>query len=120
MASSDKFSSNECSHASLTDLYLRSVSKAALCELFGALQFVVIKRLLHIDVSYVSIAQDLQKSQSGPTMIAARIIGDARTTIIDPERSSADAVHEFRRSMKQWRALMRLLEPVVCPQFLGL
>jgi CHAD domain-containing protein len=51
----------------------------------------------------------------GPTMraIAARIIGDARTTIIDPERSSADAVHEFRRSMKQWRALMRLLEPFV-------
>jgi CHAD domain-containing protein len=43
---------------------------------------------------------------------------DARTTIIDPERSSADAVHELRRSMKQWRALLRLLEPVVCPQFL--
>ena len=51
----------------------------------------------------------------GPTMraIAARIIGDARTTLIDPERPSADAVHEFRRSMKQWRALMRLLEPFV-------
>jgi CHAD domain-containing protein len=51
----------------------------------------------------------------GPTMraIAARIIADARTTIIDPERSNADAVHEFRRSMKQWRALMRLLEPFV-------
>ena len=57
MASSDKFSSNECSHESLTDLYLRSVSKAALCELFEALQ---------IDVSYVFIAQDSQKSQSGP------------------------------------------------------
>src|ERR1700739_1692644 len=51
----------------------------------------------------------------GPTRraIAARIIGDARTILIDPERSSADAVHEFRRSMKQWRALMRLLEPFV-------
>ena len=58
----------------------------------------------------------------GPTMraIAARIIGDARTTLIDPERPSADAVHEFRRSMKQWRALMRLLEPFACPQFFGL
>jgi hypothetical protein len=43
----------------------------------------------------------------------------SRTTIIDPERSSADAVHEFRRSMKQWRGLMRLLEPFVCPKFLG-
>jgi CHAD domain-containing protein len=51
----------------------------------------------------------------GPTMraIAARIIADARTTIIDPERSNADAVHEFRRSMKQWRALMRLLDPLL-------
>jgi hypothetical protein len=28
--------------------------------------------------------------------------------------------HEFRRSMKRWRALMRLLEPFACPQFLGL
>ena len=45
---------------------------------------------------------------------------DARTTIIDPERSTADALHEFRRSMKQWRALMRLLEPFACPQFIGL
>jgi len=55
------------------------------------------------------------KAAIGPTMraIAARIIADARTTISDPERSSADAVHEFRRSMKQWRALMRLLEPFV-------
>ncbi|MGO9049267.1 MAG: CHAD domain-containing protein [Xanthobacteraceae bacterium] len=55
------------------------------------------------------------KAAIGPTMraIAARIIADARTTISDPERSSADAVHKFRRSMKQWRALMRLLEPFV-------
>jgi hypothetical protein len=51
------------------------------------------------------------KAAIGPTMraIAARIIGDARTTIIDLERSSADAMHECRRSVKQWRALMRLL-----------
>jgi CHAD domain-containing protein len=51
----------------------------------------------------------------GPTMraIAARIIAEARTTIIDPARTNADAVHEFRRSMKQWRALMRLLKPFV-------
>jgi hypothetical protein len=27
--------------------------------------------------------------------------------------------HEFRRSMKQWRALMRLLDPFACPRFLG-
>jgi len=51
----------------------------------------------------------------GPTMraIAARIIGDARTTLVDPERSNQDAVHDFRRAIKQWRALMRLLQPFI-------
>ena len=33
--------------------------------------------------------------------------------IADPERSDQDAVHDFRRAMKQWRALMRLLEPFI-------
>ena len=49
----------------------------------------------------------------GPALraIADNIIADARASISDPERSSEDAVHEFRRAMKRWRALMRLLEP---------
>jgi CHAD domain-containing protein len=43
--------------------------------------------------------------------IAASILAHARKAIGDPERASEDTVHEFRRAMKQWRALMRLLEP---------
>src|ERR1700761_9750074 len=51
----------------------------------------------------------------GPTLraIAALIIAKARSAITNPELSGADAVHEFRRTMKRWRALMRLLEPFV-------
>lgn len=43
--------------------------------------------------------------------IARAILADARAAIEDPERSSADAVHDFRRQMKRWRALLRLLGP---------
>ena len=43
--------------------------------------------------------------------IAAAILVHARTAIGDPERASEDTVHEFRRTMKHWRAFMRLLEP---------
>ncbi len=51
----------------------------------------------------------------GPAVraIAGNIIDGARAAITDPERSSQDAVHDFRRAMKQWRALMRLLEPFI-------
>jgi CHAD domain-containing protein len=51
----------------------------------------------------------------GPAVraIAAYILADARAAITDPERSSQDAVHEFRRAMKQWRALLRLLAPFI-------
>src|ERR1700723_928960 len=41
------------------------------------------------------------------------ILLDGRTALLDPERSSQDAVHHFRRSMKEWRALMRLLAPFI-------
>src|SRR5579863_10029089 len=51
----------------------------------------------------------------GPAVraIAGHILLGARATLSDPERSSQDAVHDFRRAMKQWRALMRLLEPFI-------
>ena len=51
----------------------------------------------------------------GPAVraIAADILNHARAAIIDPERSSQDAVHHFRRAMKQWRSLMRLLAPFI-------
>jgi CHAD domain-containing protein len=51
----------------------------------------------------------------GPAVraIAATILDHARTAITDPERSNQVAVHDFRRAIKQWRALMRLLEPFI-------
>src|SRR5580692_9127977 len=51
----------------------------------------------------------------GPAVraIATHILATARTTILDPERSNQEAVHHFRRAMKEWRALMRLMEPFI-------
>jgi CHAD domain-containing protein len=55
------------------------------------------------------------KTAIGPAVraIAGSILAGARMTIADPERTDQDAVHHFRRAMKQWRALMRLLEPFI-------
>ena len=55
------------------------------------------------------------KAAIGPAVraIAGTILATARGALTDPEITSADAVHEFRRTMKQWRALMRLLEPFI-------
>ncbi len=41
---------------------------------------------------------------------------EARAATSDAARSDAEAVHDFRRAMKRWRALLRLLEPFVGPQ----
>ncbi len=51
----------------------------------------------------------------GPALraIARSVLAHARAVMTDPERSDQDAVHNFRRSMKQWRSLMRLLEPFI-------
>ena len=51
----------------------------------------------------------------GPVVreVAGQILAGARAAMADPELTSQDAVHEFRRAMKEWRALMRLLAPFV-------
>src|SRR5579863_4226284 len=51
----------------------------------------------------------------GPVVraLAAGVLGRARAALLDPERTSQDAVHDFRRAMKEWRALMRLLAPFI-------
>jgi CHAD domain-containing protein len=51
------------------------------------------------------------KAAIGPAVraIAHNILAQAREAIADPERSNVDAVHQFRRRMKEWRSLMRLL-----------
>jgi CHAD domain-containing protein len=45
--------------------------------------------------------------------VAGHILAGARAAITDPQLAGPNAVHEFRRAMKQWRALMRLLRPFV-------
>ena len=55
------------------------------------------------------------KAAIGPVVraIAGNVLAQARTAMLDPERSNQDAVHDFRRTMKEWRALMRLLAPFI-------
>jgi CHAD domain-containing protein len=45
--------------------------------------------------------------------VARDILAQARTAATDPAIPEAEAVHDFRRAMKSWRALLRLLEPFV-------
>lgn len=49
----------------------------------------------------------------GPALraIGGDMLQQARAAMTDPERSTRAAIHDFRRAMKQWRALLRLLEP---------
>jgi CHAD domain-containing protein len=55
------------------------------------------------------------KAAIGPALraIALHILAGARAALTDPQRSFPDAVHDFRRAMKEWRALMRLLAPFI-------
>jgi CHAD domain-containing protein len=43
--------------------------------------------------------------------VARDILAVARAVMTDPALSDAKAVHDFRRQMKHWRALLRLLAP---------
>src|SRR5262249_43846650 len=43
--------------------------------------------------------------------VARDILAQAPPAIGDSTKSDADAVHDFRRAMKRWRALLRLVEP---------
>jgi CHAD domain-containing protein len=55
------------------------------------------------------------KAAIGPVMraVAASILAQGRAAMVDPERSHQEAVHHFRRAMKEWRALLRLLAPFI-------
>src|SRR5689334_15162435 len=48
--------------------------------------------------------------------VARDVLTEARTAMTDPARPEAEAVHDFRRAMKRWRAFLRLLEPFVGPE----
>jgi CHAD domain-containing protein len=43
--------------------------------------------------------------------VARGILAEARAALENGSRSDAEAVHNFRKAMKRWRALLRLLEP---------
>src|SRR5438105_1976616 len=43
--------------------------------------------------------------------VARDILAEARAALNHPGNSDAAAVHDFRRAMKRWRALLRLLDP---------
>jgi CHAD domain-containing protein len=45
--------------------------------------------------------------------VARHMITEGRAAVRDPAKSEAEAVHDFRRAMKRWRALLRLLGPFV-------
>jgi CHAD domain-containing protein len=47
---------------------------------------------------------------------AGEILAEARKPLDDAAGLDAAAVHDFRRAMKRWRALLRLLAPFVGPQ----
>src|SRR5689334_2614953 len=43
---------------------------------------------------------------------SAEVLDEARRQIDEPEADDATAVHEFRKAMKRWRAILRLYEPM--------
>ena len=45
----------------------------------------------------------------GLAAAARSIIADGRRALTDPELSDPEAVHEVRKALKRWRALLRLL-----------
>jgi CHAD domain-containing protein len=45
--------------------------------------------------------------------VARNILSEARAAIDDSAQPDSRAVHDFRRQMKRWRALLRLLDPFV-------
>lgn len=54
-------------------------------------------------------AGDADSFGDGLAAAARSIIADGRRALADPELSDAEAVHEVRKALKRWRALLRLL-----------
>ena len=45
--------------------------------------------------------------------IARDALAEGRDALTDPHRSDTVAVHDFRKAMKRWRALLRMLAPIL-------
>src|SRR6202021_4061876 len=58
-----------------------------------------------------------RKSDSGAAArlrpASGDLLAEARRQIDEPGAEDATAVHEFRKAMKRWRALLRLYEPLL-------
>jgi CHAD domain-containing protein len=54
-------------------------------------------------------ARDSESFGDGLAAAARSIIADGRRALADPELSDAEAVHDVRKALKRWRALLRLL-----------
>lgn len=52
--------------------------------------------------------------------VAREMLAEARIAIEDSAKPDSEAVHDFRRQMKRWRALLRLLEPFLGEDGAGL
>jgi len=52
---------------------------------------------------------DSESFGDGLATAARSIIADGRRALADPELSDAEAVHDVRKALKRWRALLRLL-----------
>jgi CHAD domain-containing protein len=57
----------------------------------------------------IGAAGDKDSFGDGLAAAARSIIADARRALADSELSDAEAVHEVRKALKRWRALLRLL-----------
>jgi CHAD domain-containing protein len=57
----------------------------------------------------MGVAGDKDSFGDGLAAAARSIIADARRALADFELSDAEAVHEVRKALKRWRALLRLL-----------
>jgi CHAD domain-containing protein len=51
------------------------------------------------------------KGPFGLRLLPADILAEALTPLSDPGATDAQIVHDFRKAMKRWRAILRLLEP---------
>src|SRR5882762_4635468 len=45
--------------------------------------------------------------------VARDILSEARAVLDDTTKAGAAAVHDYRKAMKRWHALLRLLEPIL-------
>ena len=53
------------------------------------------------------------RAAEGLRTASGEVLDEARRQIDDRDVADATAVHEFRKGMKRWRALLRLFEPVL-------